>query len=49
VARYFNPELLLADWPPIEDALDPRLRGTCEGRFALGAPGGPAGEPVAFN
>lgn len=35
VARYLNPELLRADWPHIKGALDPRLRGTCERRFAL--------------
>ncbi len=43
VARYLNPDLLRADWPLIKDALDPKLRGTCERRFALGSLGGPAG------
>ena len=35
VARFLNPRLLQADWPLIKDALDPRLRGTCERRFQL--------------
>jgi hypothetical protein len=35
VARYLNPELLRADWPVIRDTLEPKLRGTCERRFAL--------------
>ena len=35
VARFLNPGLLRADWPLIRDALDPKLRGTCERRFAL--------------
>jgi hypothetical protein len=36
VARFLNPQLLRADWPLIRDALDPKLRGYCERRFALG-------------
>jgi hypothetical protein len=36
VARFLNPQLLRADWPLIKDALDPKLRGTCERRFQLG-------------
>jgi hypothetical protein len=36
VARFLNPDLLAADWPLIRDALDPRLRATCERRFRLG-------------
>jgi hypothetical protein len=36
VARFLNPQLLRADWPLIAGALDPKLRGTCERRFALG-------------
>jgi hypothetical protein len=35
VARYLNPELLRADWPHIKGELDPKLRRTCERRFAL--------------
>ena len=35
VARFLNPGLLRADWPLIKDALDPKLRGTCERRFQL--------------
>jgi hypothetical protein len=35
VARFLNPRLLQADWPLIKDALDPKLRGTCERRFQL--------------
>ncbi len=35
VARFLNPDLLRADWPHIRDALDPKLRGTCERRFSL--------------
>lgn len=38
VARFLNPRLLRADWPMIKDALDPKLRGTCERRFQLDAP-----------
>jgi hypothetical protein len=33
--RFLNPDLLRADWPVIKDALDPKLRGTCERRFSL--------------
>ncbi len=36
VARFLNPQLLREDWPIISDALDPRLRSTCERLFALG-------------
>jgi hypothetical protein len=36
VARFLNPGLLRADWPVIREALDPKLRGTCERRFELG-------------
>jgi hypothetical protein len=52
VARYLNPELLRADWPLIKDALDSKLVGTCERRFALDGrgggdgPGGQAPEPA---
>ena len=46
VARYLNPELLRADWPVIRESLDPKLRGTCERRFALGDLSGPAQEPA---
>ena len=46
VARYLNPELLRADWPLIREALDPKLRGTCERRFALGGLSGPPQEPA---
>jgi len=52
VARYLNPELLRADWPRIKDALEPKLRGACERRFALNCaggaedPGGQAPEPA---
>jgi hypothetical protein len=43
VARYLNPELLRADWPAIRETLEPKLRGTCERRFALvGAEAGQA-------
>lgn len=35
VARFLNPRLLQQDWPLIRDALDPKLRGCCERRFAL--------------
>lgn len=35
VARYLNADLLRSDWPLIKDALNPKLRGTCERRFAL--------------
>ena len=44
VARFLNPELLRADWPLIRDALDPKLRGTCERRFDLGGLSSPAPE-----
>jgi hypothetical protein len=37
VARYLNPHFLRLDWPHIAGVLDPRLRGACERRFALGA------------
>jgi hypothetical protein len=37
VARYLNPHFLRQDWPLIAGALDPKLRWTCERRFALGA------------
>jgi hypothetical protein len=37
VARYLNPQFLRQDWPLIAGALDPKLRWTCERRFALGA------------
>ena len=37
VARFLNPRLLQQDWPLIRDSLDPKLRGICERRFALGA------------
>jgi hypothetical protein len=37
IARYLNPDLLRADWPHIKGALDARLSGTCERRFALAA------------
>lgn len=44
VARFLNPTLLRQDWPLIRDALDPKLAGYCERRFALsGPPGAPAG------
>jgi hypothetical protein len=46
VARYLNPELLSADWPLIKDLLDPKLRRTCERRFALGSGSGGAEEPA---
>jgi hypothetical protein len=36
VARFLNPRLLRQDWPMIAGALDPKLRGACERRFALG-------------
>jgi hypothetical protein len=36
VARYLNPQLLRQDWPHIAGALEPKLRWTCERRFALG-------------
>jgi hypothetical protein len=36
VARFVNAGLLRQDWPVIKDALDPKLRGTCERRFSLG-------------
>jgi hypothetical protein len=36
VARFLNPQLLADDWPLIREALDPKLRGTCERRFHLG-------------
>jgi hypothetical protein len=36
VARFLNPEYLQQDWPLIAGALDSKLRGTCERRFALG-------------
>lgn len=36
IARYVNPGLLHQDWPLIKDVLDPKLRGLCERRFALG-------------
>lgn len=36
VARFVNPGLLRQDWPLIRDALDPKLRGACERRYALG-------------
>lgn len=35
VARFLNPRLLRADWPLIREGLDPKLRSTCERRFAL--------------
>jgi hypothetical protein len=37
VARFLNPRLLQQDWPLIRDSLDPKLRGACEQRYALGA------------
>ena len=37
VARFLNPGLLQQDWPLIRDSLDPKLRGMCERRFALGS------------
>jgi hypothetical protein len=37
VARYLNAHFLRQDWPVIADALDPKLRFTCERRFALGS------------
>jgi hypothetical protein len=46
VARYLNPGFLRADWPLIRDALDPKLRGACERRFALGGLTGPAQAPA---
>ncbi len=46
VARFLNPQLLRQDWPLIRDALDPKLRGMCERRFALGEPA-EAGETAA--
>jgi hypothetical protein len=33
--RYLNPDLLRQDWPLISEALDPRLRRSCERRFEL--------------
>ena len=36
VARFLNPRLLQQDWALIRDSLDPKLRGVCERRFALG-------------
>jgi len=36
VARFLNPQLLRSDWPVIAESLDPKLRGACERRFALG-------------
>jgi hypothetical protein len=36
VARFVNRGLLQQDWPLIRDALDAKLRATCERRFALG-------------
>ena len=36
VARFLNSDYLRQDWPLIADALEPRLRSTCERRFALG-------------
>lgn len=44
VARFLNPQLLRADWPLIRDALDPKLRGTCERRFDLSGPAQSAAE-----
>jgi hypothetical protein len=44
VARFLNPRLLRQDWPLIRDALDPKLRGTCERRFALGGHAGARAE-----
>ena len=46
VARFLNPELLRADWPLIRDALDPKLRRTCERRFDLGGLASPPPEPA---
>jgi hypothetical protein len=40
VKRFLNPALLRRDWPLIRGALDPRLRRSCERRFALAAPAG---------
>jgi hypothetical protein len=37
VARLLNPQVLRQDWPMIREVLDPKLRGMCERRFALGA------------
>ena len=46
VARFLNPELLRADWPLIREALDPKLRGTCERRFDLGGLSSSPPEPA---
>ncbi len=35
IVRFVNASLLAADWPQIADALDPRLRRSCERQFAL--------------
>lgn len=36
IVRFVNAALLAADWPQIADALDPRLRRSCERQLALG-------------
>jgi hypothetical protein len=36
VARFLNSDYLREDWTHLADALEPRLRSTCEQRFALG-------------
>jgi hypothetical protein len=47
VKRFLNAALLARDWPLIAAALDPRLRRSCERRFALaGAPAAGAAGPA---
>ncbi len=43
IARFVNPRLLRQDWPLIKDSLDPKLRGACERRYALGRHSAAAG------
>ena len=46
IVRFINAELLTADWAPIAESLEPKLRRLCERVFALGEMQPGQGQPV---